>query len=140
MAGLGHDFHNVAGVQFVAQRHHAAVNFGTHASVTNLSVDGVGEIDGRGITGKNHNFSFGREGVDLFRVEIHLERRKEFSGITDVALPLHHLTQPCKALLVLRGDRAVFVFPVRGDALLGHLVHFLGTDLDFKRGAVFRDH
>jgi len=35
-------------------------------------------------------------------------------------------------------SRAVFVFPVRGDALLGHLVHFLGTDLDFKTGCRLR--
>ena len=75
---------------------------------------------------------FGRKGVNLFGIEIDFQRGEKFVGIADVALPLDHLAQPCEALLVLRRNWAVFVFPVGGDSLFGHLVHFFGADLDFE--------
>jgi len=55
-------------------------------------------------------------------------------------LPFDDLPQPREALLVLRGDRPVLVFPVGGNAFFRHLVHLLGADLDLKRRAVFGDH
>ena len=110
------------------------------AGVADFGVHAVGEVDRRGVARQHDNFAFGREGVDLFGIEIDLQRGKKFVGIADVALPLDHLPQPRQALLVLRRDRAVFVFPVRGDAFFRHLVHLFGADLDFKRRAVFRDH
>src|SRR5271166_2227713 len=116
VSGLGENLDNVAGVQFVAQRHHASVDFGTHAGVTDLGVDGVGEVDRRGIARKHYYFAFRREGVNLFGIEIDFERGKEFVGIADIALPLDHLPQPGETLLILRGDWAVFIFPVRGDS------------------------
>ena len=124
----------------MAQRHHAPVHLGADAGVADFGVHAVGEVDGCGVARQNYNFAFGRESVDLFGIKIDLQRGKKFVGITDVALPLNHLPQPREALFILRGDGAVFVFPVGGDAFLRHLMHFLGADLDFKRRAVFGDH
>ena len=47
-------------------------------------------------------------------------------------MPLDYLPQPGQALLVFGGDGTVFVFPVGGNALLAHLVHFFGANLDFE--------
>src|ERR1700686_4077305 len=127
-------------MQLVPQRYHSSVDFGTDAGVPHFGVNAVGKIDRRGVARQDNNFAFGREGVDLFGIEIDLERGKKFVGIADIALPLDHLPQPCEALLVLCRDGAVFVFPVGSDAFFRHLVHFFGADLDFKRSAVFCDH
>ena len=139
VAGLGEDFDDVAGVQLVAQRNHASVDFRADAGVTDFGVNGIGEIDRRGIARKHHDFALRREGVNLFGIEIDFQRGQKFVGIADIALPLDHLPQPCQALLVLRRDRAVFIFPVGGDSFLGHLVHLFGANLDFERRSIFRD-
>src|SRR5258708_9785763 len=138
--GLSEDFNDVAGVQLVAQRYHASVDFGAHAGVADFGMNGVSEIDWSGIARQHDHFAFRGEGVDLFGIEIDFQRRDEFVGITDMALPCDDLPQPRQALFVLRRIRAVLVFPMGGDSLLGHLVHLFGADLDFKRRSVFRDH
>ena len=43
-------------------------------------------------------------------------------------------------LVRLDADPSLLVFPVRGDALLGDRVHFLGSDLHFERDALGTDH
>ena len=45
-AAGGHDFDLVAVLQLVAERHEAAVDLGADATVADLAVDGVGEVDG----------------------------------------------------------------------------------------------
>ena len=139
VARLGDDLDNVARMQLVTQRHHAAVDLGSNAGVPDFSVNGVGKVDRCSIARKHNNFAFRREGVNLFGIKIDFQRRKKFIGIADIALPLNHLPQPGKPLLVLRRDRAVFIFPVRCDAFLGHLVHLFGANLDFERRSVFCD-
>ena len=140
VSGLGDDFNDVAGVELVAERNHAPVDFGAGAAVADFGVNGVGEVDGSGFARQDQDFALGREGVNLFRVEIDFQSGKEFVGVGDVALPLDDLTEPGEALLVLSGDGAVFVFPVGGDAFLAHLVHFFGANLDFEGLAGFGDH
>ena len=49
-------------------------------------------------------------------------------------LPLDELTQPEKIFVVVfRADASLFVFPVRGDALLRDEIHLLRSDLHFER-------
>src|SRR5450432_581804 len=136
---LQNDFNDIAGVQLVTDGHHAAVDAGAHATVPDIRMDGISEINWGGIARQDDDLAFGGEGIDLFGVKVDLEGRKEFIRIWNVTLPLHHLTQPGQALLILSGDRSIFVFPVGGDPFLRHLVHFLGSNLDLKRHAVFRD-
>ena len=134
VAGLGHDLHDVAVAQRRAQRHDAAVHLGAHAGVADIGVDGVGEIDGRGVARQHHHFAARREGVDLLGVEVHLQGGHELARVLHVALPFHQVAQPGDALIVGRRAFAAFlVLPVRGDALLGDAVHFLGADLHFER-------
>src|ERR1019366_1011366 len=132
VSGLGDDFDDVAGMELVAQGDHASVDLGAGATVTDFGVDGVGEVDGRGLARQDQDLALGREGVNLFGVEIDFQGGEELVGIGDVALPLDNLAEPSEALLVLGRDGAVFVLPVGCDALLTHLVHFFGAYLDFE--------
>ena len=105
-----------------------------------LGVDGVGEVDGAGVLGQDHDLALGGEGVDLLGVQVDLEGRHELVGVGHLALPLHQLADPGEALLVLGGDSvAGLVLPVRGDAFFGDAVHVLGADLHFKLVAAGRD-
>ena len=137
---LSENLHDVSAVQFVTQRHHAPVDLGAHATVTDFGVNGVGKIDGRGLPRQHHNLALGREGVHLFRIQVDLKGGKEFGRIRYVSLPLDHLPQPGQSLFVLGRDWAIFVLPVRRDAFFGHAVHFLGSNLHFERGAILGDH
>ena len=136
---LRDDLDDVSGAQLVAQRNHASVDLGADASVADLGVNGVGEINGGGVARQDDHLALGREGVDLFGVEIDLQGGEKLGGIGDIALPLDHLAQPGQALLVFGGDGAVLVFPVRRDAFLRHLVHLLGANLHFEGVAVLGD-
>ena len=140
MSGLGDDFDDIAGMELVPERNHASVDLGSGATVANLGVNGIGEVDGRRFARQHQDFALGRESVNLFGVEVDFQRREEFIGIGDVALPLNHLTEPGEALFVFGGDGAVFIFPVSGNAFLAHLVHFFGADLDFEGLAGLGDH
>ena len=44
-------------VQFVAQRNHASVDFRAHATVADFGVNGVGEVDGRGLARQDQDFA-----------------------------------------------------------------------------------
>ena len=140
VAGLGHDLDDVAVAQRVAQRHDAAIHLGAHAGLADVGVDGVGEIDGRGVARQHDDFAARRESVDFLRVKIHLEGGHKLAGVLHVALPLDQVAQPGDALIVGRGAfLALLVFPVRRDAFFGDAVHFLGADLHFEVLAVRSD-
>ena len=78
---------------------------------------------------------FGREDVDLLRVEVDLQVLDELLRVADFLLPLEQLAQPagssCSSRLV--ADAALLVLPVRRDAFLRDAVHLLGADLDLER-------
>ena len=57
-------------------------------------------------------------------------------GSLRLLLPLDQLAQPLDALVVLaRPAPALFVLPMRGNALFGDAMHLLGADLDFEGNA-----
>ncbi len=132
VSGLGDDFDDVAGTEFVAEGNHASVDLRAGAIVSDFGVNGISEVYGRGLARQDQDLALGRKGVNLLGIEIDFQGGKEFVGIGDVALPLYDLTEPRQALFVFGGDGAVLVFPVGGDAFLAHLVHFFGANLDFK--------
>ena len=108
--------------------------------MTDFGVDGVSEINRRRVTRQDDDLALGSEGVNLFGVEVNFQRGKKFIRIGDITLPLDHLPQPCQPLLILRGDRAIFIFPVRRDSFFRHAVHLFGADLDFEARAIVGDH
>ena len=142
VAVLRDDFDDVAVTQFGPQWNHAAVDPRADACVSNFGMDGVGEVDGGAVAGYNDDFALGSKGVDLFRVQVDLERRQELVGVGHVALPLDKLTDPGEPLLVARahGRAAGLVFPVRGNAFFRDAMHFLGANLDFELVPAFAHH
>ncbi len=140
MARRGEDLDDIAVLETVAQRDDLAVDTRTDALVPDLGVDGVGEINGRCVAWEGLDRAFGREAVDLLRVEVDLERVQELVGVLDLLLPLEQLPQPGKGLVVLVRTGAPFlVLPVRGDALLRDAVHLVSADLDLEGLALVAD-
>src|SRR6185437_2940000 len=137
---LRDDLDHVAIGEHMAQRNHLAVHLGSDALMADFGVDQVREIDRSGAARQDDDASLGRKRIDLFGVEIHFERGQEFAGLFHLLHPLDELAHPDDAMIVgIRGRTAVFVLPVRGDALLGDAVHFLGANLNFERLAGVND-
>ena len=140
VSGLGGDFDDVAVAEFGAERNDAAVDLGADGGVADLGMDGVGEVDGTGVLGQDHDLALGGEGVDLLGIQVDLEGRHELVGVGHLALPFHELADPGEAGFVLGGDIvAGLVLPVGGDAFFGDTMHVLGADLHFKLMAAGRD-
>ena len=140
MAGLRGDLDDVAVAELGAEGDDAAVDLGADGGVADLGVDGVGEVDGAGVLGQDDDLAFGREGVDLLGVHVHLEGGHELVGVGHLALPLHELAHPGEAGFVLGGDAvAGLVLPVGGDAFFGDAVHLFGADLHLELVAAGRD-
>ena len=120
---------------FVSQRHHAAIDLRADAAVADFGVNRVGEIDRRRVARQRDDFAFRREGVNLFGIQVDLQRAQEIRRVLHFLLPLDEMPQPGDALIfaVVGDELAVFVFPVRGDAFFGDAVHFGRSDLHFER-------
>src|SRR5450432_1207813 len=141
VARLRHDLDDVAVAQRRPQRYDAAVHLGAHAGGAHVGVNGVSEIDRRGVARQHQHLAARRKGVDLFGVQVHFQGGHELAWVLYVALPFHQVPQPRDALIV--GGRpfaAFFVLPVRGDSLFGDAVHFLGANLHFERLPMGPDH
>ena len=117
----------------VPERDDAAVDLRSHARVSDVGVDGVGEVDRSRVARQHDHLAARREAVDLLRIQLHLERGHEFPGVPHLPLPLHELAQPGDALIVRAGALvALLVLPVGGDSFLGDVMHFLGPDLHLE--------
>ena len=135
VALLRDDFDHVAIGERVTQRNHLAIHFRAGALVADFGVDRVGEINRRGAARKDHHASFRREGVNLLGIEVHAQSREKFARLLHLLHPLDQMAHPDDALIVGRRRHVVtvFIFPVRGDALLGDAMHILRSNLHFER-------
>ena len=117
-----------------------AVDLGTDALVADVGVDAIREVQWRRTARHLFDLALWREDVDLVLKDVGLERVDELlRSARDVLLPVHQLTQPGDLgveLLVLA--QAFLVAPVRGHAVLGHLVHLVGASLDLERPTIHR--
>src|SRR6201996_3062515 len=134
VAVLRDDFDDVAIAQTCAQRDHASVHPRACTGLPDLGVDRIGEIYRARVLGQYYHLALGRKGVDLFRIQIDLERGEELVGIGHLPLPLHQRAHPRQTLLILAADRAAvrLVLPVRGNAFLRNAVHLLRADLHLE--------
>ncbi len=141
VTGLRQNLHHVAVLEVVLQLHDAAVHLRAHAGVAHVAMDGVREIDGRGLARQRNHLAHRREGVNFLRVKIHLERGNKLARIAHLLLPLHQLPQPLDALIVRARPLApLFIFPMRRNAFFSQPMHLIGADLHFKRPAARPDH
>src|SRR6185436_4126912 len=137
---LGQDLNDIPIAQRVPQRHDSTVYLRAYASLPDIGVDRIGEVDGCGVAWQYDHFSARSEGVHLLRVQVHFQRGHELAGILDILLPLDQVPQPGNALIVVRRPLfPFFVIPVRGDALFRNAMHLFGADLHLEMPA-FRAH
>ena len=136
----GEDLDEVAVLQLVVQRHDAAVHLGADRLVADVGVHGVGEVDRRRAGRQRLHLALRREDVHLVVEEVGAERAHVLGGVLVVALPVHQRLHPGDPLVVALGRPAALVEPVRGDAVLGLLVHLARPHLDLERRPVRPDH
>ena len=134
-ARCSNDFYRLAALQRLAQRGQVAVNTTGHRGVADVGMNGVGEIHRRCPAGQFHNPAFGSEHVDFVREQVDLHVFDELHGVVG---PLAHFHQPFHPAvhtgLVDVGNAGflVLVHPVGSNTIVGDVLHFLGTDLDFN--------
>ena len=136
MALLRQNLDDVAADDFVAQRDHLTVHFRPHALVPDLGVHGIREIDRRRAARQFQHAALRSKCIHFDGSEVHLQRREKLAGFLQLLRPLDQLPHPGDALIVFRDRLVVLVFPVRGDAFLRRMVHFLRPYLHFKRLAI----
>ena len=139
----GEDLDDVARLQLVVQRHDLAVHARADAAVADVGVDLVGEVQRRGAGGQRLDLALGREDEDLVLDQLAAQLVGELRRVLGVGLPVQQRLQPLE-LGVGRVQPALggvlLVAPVRGDAVLGRLVHVAGADLDLQRAPLGPDH
>ena len=126
---LRDDFHGLSALEFLADGDVLAADASAHAVVAHARVDGVGEVEDRGVGRQAVEVALGGEDVDvallLLRSEAAGEERlvARFQGRTDVGQPGIHAAPAALHALVA---------PVGSEAVLGDFVHALGADLHFR--------
>ena len=132
----GDDLHGLAVAQRSAQRRQAPIYLGGDAAVADVGVHGVGEVHHGGAARQAQDLALGREHVDLVGEQVDLDALEEVLGGAAL-LHVDQVREPLARAIVLAALGLVdLVFPVRGDAGLGHAMHVLGADLHFDGNAV----
>ena len=127
----------------MCERGHRTVNLGADAVVSHLGVNGVGKIERRGAGTKRHDLALGRKDEDLLIEEVDLQRMQVFLGVGDLIRrsPIERMFEPVNLVvqtlsvigLGSRRSARFLIQPVGGNAVLGLLVHLVGTNLNLER-------
>src|SRR5438094_4848783 len=138
----GQHLDDVAVLQRIVERYHAAVRLGADTAVADFGVDPVGEVNRRRPGGQGEHVALGGEDEHLVPEDVDLDRVDEFLGVEHLLLPVDQLPQPGKPLVHLSIvlAAAFLVRPVRCHSPLGGAMHLLGANLDFHRLAAVADH
>src|SRR5450830_568185 len=138
-AGGADDLDRGAALQRFGQRRETAIDPTGNAAVADVGMYRVGKVHRRGAFRQLHDPALGREHIDLVREQVDLHAFDEFQGVAGALLHFQHALDPLAGpgmgalgLLVATG----LVQPVGGDAVVGHLFHFAGANLDLDRYAV----
>ena len=135
------DFNGVAGFEFGTQGHHGVVDAGGDGFVSDVGVDGVGEVYGCRTLRQRENFAFRRQDIDFVGEQIDFDVLKELDSVRAAGLQIKDVFQPLVSMedSLIDGIFAGFVYPVSGDASFGYSVHFARADLDFNGQSVRTD-
>ncbi len=130
----------VAGVETGVEGSDVVVDAGGGATVTDVGVNGVGEVDRGGAFGQVDDVAFGCEDEDavLEDVDFHrFERVEIFLGAFDGELAVDEIFDPGHFAGIGSGGffAGLVVLPVGGDTTFGLVVHGLGADLEFDNFA-----
>ena len=115
--------------------------------MTDVGVNRVREVDRRRVDRKRDDLAFRREDEHLVLVEVDLDRIEERVRVLRLRLCLDEALQPRKVTrlhggrtVTPPGSPGVLVAPVRGDPVLGDLVHLSGADLALHEAPVGPHH
>ncbi len=158
------DRYGVPVVEGGVQSGEPAIDSCAHALITDVGVDGIGEVDRGGPLRQRDHVTLGGEHEHLVGVQVKAQAVEELAGLCGFPLPVENLPQP--GGLVLAGatsagpparfrpavgkperprlgrtrrpgrDAVLLVLPVRRDPVLGPVVHRVGPDLQLHRLAV----
>ncbi len=121
-----HDFHLVAALQHLAERHDLAVDACARAGIANLRMDVVGEVKDGSTLRELIEVALRREHKYLVFVEVHLELVHRLHTVAS----LQHRTDIGEPFVQSGLALDALVTPVGSDAAFGYFIHALGTDLN----------
>ena len=130
--GGSHDLHPVTRFQRGIQRHDTAVHLGANAAVAHGGMHAVGKVQRGRAAGHIDDIALGGKDEYLLGEDIGLQAVNKLMAVASFALPVQDLPQPVQLAIKGLVVAALLIAPVRGDAVLGHMVHFPGADLNFK--------
>ena len=149
--------HGLTGLQRGVERHNLAVDLRAATAVADVGMNVVGKINWRCALRQLDHFGVRREYVNTRVLELDRGRfaqlftrarfglRREI--VRQIGLPTDELAHPGNlciivALLVFTAfvKAALFIAPMRRDAVFGKLVHLLGADLHLHRSPVVTHH
>ncbi len=138
-ARCGDDLHRRATFQRLRQRRQATVDAAGYAGVADIGMHRIGEVDGGRTLGHLHDAALGGEDVDLVGEQVDLHALDEFQRVAGTLLQLQHTLDPLSGAGM--GSLGHFVLgrlvqPVRSDAVVGHLFHLAGANLDLDGHAM----
>ena len=120
----------------------AAVDFRADATIADIGVDGIGEIDGVRAAGQRDQAALRREAEHLIEEQLELRVLQKLLGIIALQEIVDELAKPliggafagrrafhAARISVQLGERRELVAGVRGDAIFGDLMHFRGPHL-----------
>ena len=109
-----------------------------------FGMDPIGIVEWRRTRRKIEHVPVGRKHVDALLAEVAAKCVAKALEITQLFLPIEHLTQPGNLLLIGRVCLCIRVIalvrPVRANTELGLCMHFLGPDLDLYVSPLRPDH
>ena len=106
--------------------------------ITNVTVHGICKIQRTGSLGQLENVSTRRKDVHLIGEQVDLDVLNELQRVAGALLHFQQALNPLPRSGVgnTRPRFLAFIEPVSGDAVVGHIFHFVGSDLDFNGHAV----
>ncbi len=112
-------------------------------------MDGVGEVERRGVAAQAHDLALGREDKNLVLEEVNTEVGEELVRIAHIVLdgPVEAAADPVDLVVdaavlgvhLALGVAVALVEPVGGDTVFSLVMHRVGTDLDLDRAGVRAD-
>ena len=107
-----------------------AVDLGAHAGITQVGVNGIGEVDRAGPPGQGDDLTARRKAENLVLEHLQLGVLQELLGVRGVLQDIQQLAHPA-VLPPVDVGYTLLVGPVSGHAEFGELMHFPGAYLHF---------
>ena len=106
-------------------------------------MNGIGKVERRGAGTKRHDLALGRKDKDLLVEQIDLQRVQVFLGVGNLIrrCPIERMFEPVNLVvqtlsvigLGSRRSARFLIQPVGGNAVLGLLMHLVGSNLNLER-------